>query len=167
MKNQRGITLFTAVVITSMLLFICFAMISIATKGTIFASTGRDSQYAYYASEAGIECAVYWDSKFDPSKFATSTSGSSISCAGYTITTGSTSYGTTTTTLVGGGGTNATSTFSFLMDKGDNPTNSCAVVTVSKYYVGSSLKTYIKSRGYNTCDMTSIRRVERGVEVTY
>jgi hypothetical protein len=168
MKKQRGMTIFIAVVIMSLLLFISFAMVNITLKGTLFASSGRDSQYAFYAADAGMECAVYWDSMFEPSKFATSTSGSSITCALNTITTGGTMYGTTTAALIGGGGNaNATSTFSFVMNQGADPVNYCAVVTVSKYYVGSVLKTYIKSRGYNTCDTSSLRRVERGVEVTY
>jgi hypothetical protein len=43
----------------------------------------------------------------------------------------------------------------------------CAIVTVTKSYVGSALTTTVDSRGYNTCDTTSPKRYERGVTITY
>lgn len=150
MKKNRGMTLFIAVVIMSILLFISFAVVNIVLKGTLFASLGRDSQYAFYAADAGIECAIYWDTKFDPSKFDPSTS-SNITCANQTSS-------------VGGGGGNLTSTFSFNMNQGDNALPYCAVVTVTKNIDGT---TKIYSRGYNTCDTSNPRRVERGLEVDY
>lgn len=167
-------TLFIAVVIMGILLFISFAVINITLKATLFASSGRDSQYAFYAADAGIECAIYWDSKFD--KFATSTSGASISCANPVvpppdnIVAGQTIPGNASLTLIGGGGdADQTSIFYFTMNQGLNPVPYCAIVTVKKYYDGSPkiLKTYIKSKGYNTCDTFNSRRVERGIEVTY
>jgi len=180
MRN-RGVTLFIAIVIMSILLFISFAAVNIALKSTLFASSGRDSQYAFYAADAGIECAIYWDSKpITGSAFATSTSGgagSPISCAGSSLFNGLAISGTTTTTLIGGidntliGGTNVnpTSAFGFVMNKGlvENQVPYCAIVTVTKYYVGTRLWTYINSRGYNTCDTSNLRRVERGVEARY
>lgn len=160
-------TLFIAVTIMGILLFISFAVVSIALKGSIFATSGRDSQYAFYAADAGIECVVYWDTKFEPSKFATSTAGS-ITCAGQTVTTNSQApiYGTSTNSLIGGGGNaNPTSRFGLRFNLvGSNPVNSCAIVTVTKNTNGT---TYVKSRGYNTCSASDPRRLERGVEVTY
>lgn len=147
------------------LLFLSFAVMNITLKGTVFSSSGRDSQYAFYAADAGLECAIYWDSRFDPSKFATSTSGSPITCSGNSITSGSAIPGTTTTTLIGGGGNgNPTSVFYFNLNHGVNPLPFCAIVTVTKNTNGT---TYIKSRGYNTCSTSDARRVERGIEVTY
>ena len=70
-KNKKGITLFIAIVIMGILLFISFAVINIAIKGSLFASSGRDSQYAFYAADSGVECALYWDSKVKPSAFST------------------------------------------------------------------------------------------------
>ena len=163
-KNQRGVTLFIAVVIMSLLLLVSFAVTNIATKGTIFATSGKDSQLAFYAADAGIECAFYWDSRSDPSKFDPSVSGSPITCGGVSISTGATLQGTSTLALIGGGGSNRTSTFGFVLNQGVSPTNYCVIVTVTKNLSGS---TYIKSRGYNTCDTNNPRRIERGIEVTY
>lgn len=178
MKN-KGMTLFIAVTVMGILLFISFAVTNIVLKGTIFASSGRDSQFAFYAADAGIECAEYWDSKYliPPttyiSAFATSSEGipRTITCGGLSISTGLPITGTTTNSFIGDrGDTNPTSIFGFVMNQagqGNNPVLHCAVVTVTKYYVGSRLWTYIYSRGYNTCDTSSPRRVERGIEVTY
>lgn len=156
--NKKGMTLFIAVVIMGILLLISFAAANIALKGTIFASSGRDSQYAYYAAEAGMECAIYWDSKPAVSAFDPTAIGSSVTCANQTSSTGDLISGTTTTAIVG----NATySRFGFKLDEGVNPTDACAIITVNK--VGAT--THIYSRGYNNC--TGGRRVERGIEVTY
>lgn len=174
MKNKRGMTLFIAIVVMGILLFISFAVVNITLKGTLFSTLGRDSQYAFYAAESGIECALYWDSKpTSGSAFATSSTpgSSSITCAGMApifTDTQNQITGTSTNSFIGGGtDTKQTSIFGLEFNKsGVNPVNSCAIVTVRKYYEGSTLKTYIKSRGYNTCG-TSARRLERGIEVTY
>lgn len=169
-NKKRGITLFIAVSVTGILLFIAFAVTNIALKGTLFASSGRDSQFAFYAADAGMECALYWDSRFEPSKFDITLGGSPITCSGtsaspYSMTTGQPILGTTTTTRIGGGGVGTrTSTFGFTLNYGVNAVPHCAIVTVTKNADGT---TYIKSRGYNTCDINNTRRVERGIEVTY
>jgi len=171
MRN-RGITLFIAVVVMSILLFISFAVVNIAVKSSLFSNSGRDSEYAFYAADAGLECAFYWDSKFD--SFATSTSGgigSPVECDGMAISNGSSIPGRSEATLIGGAQTDplGTSIFYFDMNRGSEQVSSCAIVTVEKTYSGSPLvlKTHIKSRGYNTCDTSNSRRVERGIEVTY
>jgi hypothetical protein len=168
MKN-RGMTLFIAVVVMGVLLFVSFAVVNVAIKGSLFASSGRDSQVAFYAADAGLECALYWDAKpATGSAFATSTSGSPIDCSGSSISNGQAIPGSVLPTLIGGGGSgNPTSIFYFTLNQGLNPMTSCAIVTVDKYYTGSNLITHIKSKGYNTCDTTNPRRVERGIEVTY
>jgi len=165
-KTNRGFSLFIAVAIMGVLLFVSFAAVNVALKSTLFSSSGRDSQFAFYAADAGIECVLYWDSKFEPSKFATSTAGT-ITCATQTISTGSQTVPTnpTQSSRVGGGGAgNPTSIFYFNLNQGTNPTSACAIVSVTKNINGT---TFIRSRGYNTCDTTNPRRVERGIEVTY
>ncbi|NLE07323.1 MAG: hypothetical protein GX627_01810 [Parcubacteria group bacterium] len=166
LQKQKGITLFIAMVVMGILLFITFVVAHITIKGILFADSGRDSQYAYYAAEAGLECALYWDSNPAVSAFATSTSGSPINCAGSALVTNSGILGTSTITMIGGGGdSNPTSVFGFVLDKqGNNKVPYCTIVTVTKR---PDMKTYIKARGYNTCDTNNPRRVERGIEVTY
>lgn len=163
--NQAGVTLFMAITIMAVLLFVSFVVINIAIKSTLFASSGRDSQHAFYAADAGIECAMYWDRQ-SVSKFDITTPGSSINCAGMTINTGTQIQGTTTgvVNIIGGNSVTRSSIFGFNLNGGNNPSNACVIVNVIKNLDGT---TYIKSRGYNTCDTSNGRRVERGVEVLY
>lgn len=166
-KNQKGFSLFIAVIIASALTLVAFTVSKIVTRGIEFANTGRASQEAFFASDAGIECAIYWDTQ-EPSKFATSTSGSPITCAGVSVSTGGAISGTSTTARIGGGGAgNPTSVFGFTLNQGINPSNACVIVLVNKSYSGTNLITKISSFGYNNCNTNDPRRVERGVEVTY
>lgn len=171
-KNQKGFSLFIAVIIASALTLVAFTVSKIVTRGIEFANTGRASQEAFFASDAGIECAIYWDTQ-EPSKFATSTSGSPITCAGVSMSgnglAGSDAIlGTSTLTRIGGGGAgNPTSVFGFVLNQGSNSSNACVIVFVNKSYSGSNLITKISSYGYNNCNTNDPRRVERGLEVTY
>lgn len=163
---RKGMTLFVSISIISILMLIIYSLVNIVTKSTQFAGMGRESQYAYYAAESGLECAIYWDTVSD--EFATSSPGA-INCANQTREVGNPSSpinvaGTTTvvsTRIGGGGNSNPMSIFHI------NYGNTCAIVTVLKYYVGPNPATHIKSRGYNTCNTNSLRRLERGIEVTY
>lgn len=111
-KNLRnsGMTLFIAVTIMGVLLFVSFAVVNITIKSTLFAASGRDSQIAFYAADAGLECALYHDSVPSISKFDPNVSGSPINCGGVTISSGTPPNGSGTTTdfLIGGGGSVST-----------------------------------------------------------
>jgi hypothetical protein len=156
MQKEKGFTLLIAIITTSMLLIVSFVVVNIALKQLVLANAGRDSQYAFYAADSGTECAIYWDLiDSSLSKFSTTTAGTII-CSGQTITTGSQTVPTipTQTSVIGG---SATSIFKLDFTKG------CAIVRVIK----SGTTTTIDSRGYNTCDTSSIRRYERGVTLVY
>jgi len=158
--KQKGFSLFIAVTVAATLLLVAFSVSKIATKGLEFANTGRNSQIAFFAADAGIECALYWDVAFEPSKFSPSVSGSPINCAGVSMANGNPIPGSTNTTQIGGA---AISRFGFVMNRGTNPTNACVIVIVTK----AGMNTKVESFGYNTCDTSNPRRVERGVEVNY
>lgn len=178
-ERSGGMSLFVAIVIMGILLFISFAAVNIAVRSTISASLGRESQYAFYAADAGLECAIYWDSvPISGSYFATTSEGvpRTINCAKFVMTDGNPISGTSTAvTMIGGGGdANQTSVFGFDFSQVEGSKPYCAIVTVTKTYKDKfpidgykeTLETYIKSRGYNTCS-SNARRVERGIEVTY
>lgn len=143
--SQKGFALFIAIGVTSILLLVSMALVNVALKQTLIASSSRESQRAFYAADNGIECVLYWEtinptnpgeSPFDPS------GGQNIVCDGQTF-------------AVGG---SQTSEFTLNFDDG-----TCAVVEVNK--VGTL--TTINSRGRNSCDTSNTRRVERGVRVQY
>ncbi|MEK7075414.1 MAG: pilus assembly PilX N-terminal domain-containing protein [Patescibacteria group bacterium] len=140
-KSKKGFTLLMATVISSLLLSIGISIYNITLKELILSSYGRNSQFAFYAADTGLECALYWNIKKDA--FSTTTP-STIECDGKTIEN------------VGGG---PISTFNINF----SPEPFCATVTVDK----SGSRTIIESRGYNTCNVDNPRRVERGMRITY
>lgn len=150
MKN-RGFTLFIAIVVMGTLLLISTSIVSLALKQSYISSAGRESQMAFYAADTGIECALYWDvrSPLGISAFATST-GSTINCNRDGNNPGN-------QWIVGGSSISVINKITFLPDP------YCTVVTVTK----SGSVTTIESRGYNTCDLTNPRRVERAVRAIY
>jgi hypothetical protein len=155
-KSQAGFTLLIAVVTTSLLLLVSFVVGNIAYKQLLLASTAEESQYAFYAADSGLECALYWDLKnVSVSAFDVSTPGA-ISCAGQNISGGSQIVPTIPTepSIIGGA---SDSVFYLQFTKG------CAIVRVSKV----DDVTTVDSRGYNTCDTSSSRRFERGVNLSY
>lgn len=140
MKNKGFSLLFT-------ILFIAAALsVSLGISGLVLgriglSGIGRDSQLAFYAADSAAECVIYWDIYWDSgTKFSTS-SPSTITCAGQSRS-------------VGGG---PVSSFSLDFDNG-----SCATVDVDK--TDSDL-TMVTSIGRSPCD--GLKRVERGLEVRY
>ena len=158
-KLQKGFTLFIAVVITATLLLVSTGIVSVAVKEAFLASAGRESQFAFYAADSGIECALYWDAKGVQSGPNTGTSAFSTSTNSNIIACNKDADNPSNQFTVGGSPTSAfTITF-------NSDTNSpCANVTVNKLPDG---RTQIQSLGYNTCDPTNPRRVERAVRVSY
>lgn len=161
--KERGFTLIMAVLISSLLLAIGFSLANFAVKQLIISSTGRESQFAFYAADSGIECAFYWDFKYgNQSAFATSSASvppsSGVNCNGQDVAASPWSVASISD--------RATTTFSFNF----SPEPYCAVVSIGKW--GST--TTIESRGYNlgtvsgsSCTSDNPRRVERAIRVRY
>jgi len=153
-SKNKGITLLIAIVITASLLLISTGMVNLALRQAFLTSSSRESQFAFYAADTGIECALYWDVR-NPnySAFATSTM-STIHCNEDVLNQNPTNP----TPAIVGGESAPSFTIKFLPDP------YCAIVTVTKFDNGA---TQIESKGYNTCDSTNPNRVERAVKVTY
>lgn len=166
-NHKNGFSIFLAVMVTSILLLVAFSVSYLSSKELSFSGVNRESQYAIFAADSGIECALYWDSKEGSDPFATSTSHGPITCAGQSVGSGQNVAGTTTLASIGGGGNaNPTSVLGFYVNAGAT-SGPCSIVTIYKYYDGPDLVTHIHSYGYNTCDQAAPQRVERGIEVRY
>ncbi len=59
--TQRGFALLIAVIFMSVMLTFGLALGSLAYKQEILASSALESQYAFYAADAGMECVLYAD----------------------------------------------------------------------------------------------------------
>jgi hypothetical protein len=167
--GERGYTLLFAVLVSSVVLAMGLSILSISRKEVILSSASRESVAAFYAADAGLECALYWDQY---GMFATSTPGPtaparSITCGSTPpITTGTTYPDGSVSRIGGGGNTNGVSHFiiDFTLDAKD-PQPYCSVVEVTKFMQSGVVQTIIDSKGYNTCDPENPRRVERALVV--
>lgn len=153
--NPRGFALLIAVVLTSVLLSVGLALLDIAYKQVTLSSVARQSQYAFYAADSALECALYWDQK--QRAFDYSTPLSSVTCKGQTMAlTSSVSSNIRTTTFsmpCPSGGTQSSITV--------YKTNGSATCNAG------TAKSCIYATGYNTCTVSDPRRIERGLKVVY
>lgn len=60
-KDARGFALFIAIVFMSVMLLFGLALGSLSYKQQVLASSSVESQYAFYAADAALECAMYYD----------------------------------------------------------------------------------------------------------
>jgi len=170
-NKKKGMTLLIAVVLTTTLLLISFAISRIAYKQQILTFSAKDSEVAFYAADSGTECALYHDLKAAPNFFATpveQTTGT-IECSGVAIENAD----------VTTGGNTAITKFAYNLNNTDP--KSCAIIKVTKTLIDVNgediILTEIESRGYNnTCDTSNQgnstidsgpRNLERALRVTY
>ncbi len=151
-NSSRGFTLLLSVLVSSVLLALGFAIYNIVSKDIILSSSGRESQFAFYAADSGIECALYGDYQFN--MFATSSDAITIRCMGIDVPL------TRDDTVLG----QRTTTFSFSLGTA-GLVNPCTSVSVLKQT--NPTRTEVVSSGYNTCVTTNPRRIERAIQVRY
>jgi hypothetical protein len=157
MKQNRGFTLLLAVLISSVLVALGSAIYDIVSKEITLSSSGRESQFAFYSADTGIECALYWDLKQDA--FATTSPLTAVSCGG-----GPAVPLTRQFTNLGQSSEIAVTTFSFPIDS-TAVTAPCAAVSVTR--TDNPTRTVVVSSGYNTCDTSNQLRLERAIRVSY
>ena len=149
MHTRRGFTLLMAVLISSVLLSLGYEIYNLAVKEVTLSSAGRESQFAFFAADTGIECALWADSVLDA--FATSSTVTELDC------------GTATSTLARQvDGTNYVTTFGITLGEGTR--TQCVDVVVTRE---DPKRTRIESFGHNTCNVASSLRLERAIRVTY
>jgi Tfp pilus assembly protein PilE len=149
MHTKRGFTLLMAVLISSVLLSLGYEIYNLAVKEVTLSSSGRESQFAFFAADTGIECALYADSKLD--LFATTSTATELDCGSATSTI--------TRQL---DGTNYITKFGITLGAGSH--TQCVDVVVTRE---DPKRTRIESFGHNTCNLTSPLRLERAIRVTY
>lgn len=153
-RGSRGFVLLLAAVIASIVLSLGSSIFLIAQKQLTLSSLGRDSQFAFYAADAGAECALYWDLRY--SVFSSSTAQVTPSCDGQTLA------------FTGQPGT-VPYTMEFKVDfYKDSSPGYCADVLVQKN--AANPYTVIRADGYSVpCASvsTSNRALQRSVELHY
>jgi hypothetical protein len=168
---KKGYTLLFAVLISSLMLGIGLAILTISRKELLLSSAGRESQFAFYAADTGAECAMYWDFG-QRDAYNQSTPSPTIRCNAQVIPLSRNNQIATTQTDT------YTFTTSLSIDSARAVDRPCAYVTIYKTYEpavnpppGSPAyqikNTVIESRGRNTCDTNDPRAVERALRIKY
>ena len=161
--GKAGFVSLIALLLANVFLLIGMSVFAISIKELSLSFGGRESLFAFYAADGGMECALYWDIQNDT--FATSTTAvveKTITCAGQDITFD------VNTDLSSGVGSSEFN-FNFAPSPYSDDTFPCVVVAVEKKFhpITGDLITEIISRGRNSCDTNDPRRVERAWRVTY
>lgn len=183
-KTQKGFALLIAILTASIVLAIGISILNIALKGFLLSTTVRESQTAFYAADAGIECARYFDfSENGGHRFERGSPSGPMRCMGGNVFQVNDDTNTVHTAI---GNNNFGATEGFQIEWGDPEI--CARVYVTKYRNDSGTVsmpdgkggtetcaqgftcTIVQSYGYNRA-CTDIeddpRTVERGIRSRY
>lgn len=141
-KLNTGFTLLLSILVVSVILSVGLGIFDIMTKELKLSGIGRESQIAFYAADAGIECFFYWEIKHPDLADSAFNAANTINCAGNSVANNF---------------SNNVSDFTLSLSN-----NSCVKIKVTK----SGLTTTVESRGYNTaCDSPSSFKVERAIRL--
>lgn len=164
-QRKAGFALLVAVLIASVVLAVGLSMLNITLKQYIFSGIGRESEIAFYASDAGMECALYWDVSSQGGKFELGAATPDFVCMGITHDDG----------VLGSSG----DAKEFEYDWQTSGQEVCTKIAITKYLGpdaapnmtcdSGAVCTQIESRGYNRpCgQLDSPRVVERALRANY
>ncbi len=174
LKNQPGFTLLIAVLVSSIMLSIGYSLVNLSVKQILLSAAGRESQFAFYAADAGIECALFYENGAHTidglSIFDYQSTTNSVTCgvggaiplvrpAYIDSSPGNPTVGTITSSL---------SLQSPIVTRTTTPTP-CVEIFGTRVYdkANQTSNTTIESAGYNTCDVNSPTRLQRSIRVNY
>lgn len=173
-SDDRGFALLMASLVASLLATIGLTLYVLSEKNIRLSATGRESQKAFYAADAGADCALFFNFYYDA--FATSTTFTDkdkMKCVGQTLYEPDTN---TEKEHLGGWDEDTqmgTTDFRFdlpVTEANGAPAKYCVIVRVEKFVNDDGFNsTVIDSRGYNTdCQNKSsgLRVVERSVRLS-
>ncbi|OGF69488.1 hypothetical protein A3H65_01335 [Candidatus Giovannonibacteria bacterium RIFCSPLOWO2_02_FULL_45_14] len=188
MIYSKGIALLLSIILVSIVLAVSVGVSNIVSTEISLSNTGRQSQVAFYAADAGVDCAIYWDTlnNGDPgSAFATTNPDTfnnlPNACAGDSIQVGGKNscvnsaypqYGDGSSSSPCGGAEDkrgGKSVFTLSFENG-----SCAIVTVLRRQDSlanpTSIETFIHSDGHSSGDANCLsnnpRVFQRSIETT-
>lgn len=180
--RERGFTLLIAVIFVSVFLALALAISTIGYKQAVLASVATQSQFAFYAAESVLECALYYDEQksTDADPFSYENHGQSVSLPCGPGGVRPTELGGSCYNGAGGCAAGERATFVRIPIAFKTPADSgsgetlCADLTIYKYNTPQPDKytTYIFSQGYNVPCSTidapgQARIVARGLQLAH
>lgn len=85
-KQNSGFALLLAMIVSSVVLSIGLSILSISVNQINLSATARESEFAFQASHAGIDCVWYWRNTDESTFIAKGSAAPSINCFGITQT---------------------------------------------------------------------------------
>lgn len=161
--THKGFTLLIAMIFVGVILAFAATIGALGYKQSILAGNAIQSQYAFYAADTGLECALYADQQQAPSPvsfadYPTAPATNQVTCQGLSTTLSTVSYTASGPTA---------EWVSFARVSLDSGTH-CADLTFYEPAAGSGQSTYLFSQGYNaSCAAVAAgtaRLVARGLE---
>ncbi len=139
--SQPGFVILFTILIAAIILMIGLGIFSVATRETTLSGTSREAQAAFYAADAGVECALYAQSLPQGGPLAVGGNGGTLDC-GALVSPDNVVQGT--------GSASTPFEFDILVD---TQIKACAHVTVydTTSPSGKPARRVI-SQGFNICD---------------
>ncbi len=160
-RSPRGFALLVAIVLSAVAAVITFALANLAYKSLILASDAVQSQFAFYAADSALECALLGDKGDATFPYLLSPGETrTLSCEGASITFKSSAYDSVTTLWT------ATANSGWFSVNTDSTGSRCARITV---YKTNQNVTSIFAEGLNVActNRSDPRALERGEKALY
>jgi len=167
LQKNNGYAILVTIVVVSIILIIATGLSRSVYKQLLLSSSAKDSQIAFYQADTASECALYFD------RIESVSDDSSVDEEGNPI------INTVNENLVNGyifncgdqdlifSGFDNNGSYS-LEPENENLIEKCFRIKVTKVTNDDgSLSTKITANGYNICDKSNTRTVERTIEVNY
>jgi Tfp pilus assembly protein PilX len=174
-RYSRGIALLVTVIFMSVMLAFAVSLAALAYKQSVLASTVSQSETAFFAADAALECALYADQRqgaYIYANYSDTNPPDPAAIAAYAATAcDATLSGTPVATWTGGGGSSGRLTVSERLSF-DGDTR-CADITIYKYAnpLPTGERAFLFSTGYNVAcsalESAGARIVSRGLYAHY
>jgi len=153
-KNRGYVMLFTTIIVT-IISMITIGLSNTAYKQIILSSVAKDSTTAFAQSDIALECALYFENKhelasenFDPP--------TSWTCSDDTLFVVKSTPGSVITYTLSPS------------EEESKSNNKCFRITIEKTItITGDTRTTVKAKGYNICNTSNLRTVERAVDINY
>ncbi|MFA6355034.1 MAG: hypothetical protein WCW65_01245 [Candidatus Paceibacterota bacterium] len=158
-KSDGGYAILFTVVVVGIISMITIGLSNAAYKQMILSSVAKDSTTAFYQADIASECALYADN----TEFLEDTKLSdTFICAGNT----NLKYSHVESTEPALPNDPRVSVYN--LDPLDGTIKGkCSRITITKRESTTLISTQIQSMGYNICNKSNLRTVERAIEVNY
>lgn len=167
-KKEKGFAILFAILLATLVLSIGMSILNISIKELIISGFSNESAQATYAAQTAVECALYWEKKGMILGPLSQKDFINMSCGRLIAPTNQTNRTTANPVYDRNNATTGAKAFFWFYLSDAAEAGPCARVEVEDTYnLGLGFVTQsIRTRGYNICDETSGRRVEKSFEMS-